>query len=161
MGLWFRNKEREFSKWLMGEAEAPFSFQRIARKNLLQAMFRESPFLARCDAKYSISDRVLELYRKLSLSTHTRGYRSFETVGRGHSGAIYNPKNFSRWFVSFWESYSLLSLIMFLRFPKLYLEYPTPWEAIVLGMQGTHVDMAKEILKVKRTSGSENSRRTS
>jgi len=56
MGIWFRNKERDFSKWLMGEAEAHFSFQGIARKNLLQAMFKESPFLARCDAKNSISD---------------------------------------------------------------------------------------------------------
>lgn len=146
LGLWFGYNEKEFEKWMYRLPGAPFAARGSFGRKWLVDLVSKSPKLKEGEVKYGLVDRLLKLYVELSASTHTRGYWSFETIGRRHSIAAYNPKNFEKWYKHFWAAYSLVSAILFLRFPDSYLQDHREWDHMASGMMGSDLRMVKKIL---------------
>jgi hypothetical protein len=146
LGLWFSYSKNEFEKWMYRLPRAPFPTTGFVGKKRLFDLVSKSPKLKECQMKYPVVDRLLKLYAELSASTHTRGYPSFETIGRGYPIATYNRENFAKWYKHFWAAYSLVSAILFLRFPESYLQDRQEWDHIASGMMGSDLRMVKETL---------------
>jgi hypothetical protein len=153
MGLWFSYNKEEFEKWMYHLRRAPFATSGFVGEKRLVDLISKSPKLKECEMKYHIVDRLLRLYDDLSASTHTRGYRSFETIARKRPVAAYNRENFAKWYKLFWATYSLVSAILFLRFPECYLRDRQEWDHIASGMMGSDLRMVEEICNARRGGG--------
>jgi len=146
LGIWFGYNKDAYLKWMYDQPEAPFARRGFFRKRWLVDLLNKTPTLKETNTRYQLADRLVSLYSRLSASTHTRGLVSFETIGRNKPVAAYNPRNFAKWYMHFWETYSLVSSILLLRFPKVYAEDSPEWEHIVSGMKGSDLNMVKSIL---------------
>lgn len=146
LGLWFSYSEKEFEKWMYRLPGAPFAARSFFRRKWLVDLVSKSPKLKECERLYGLVDRLLKLYAQLSASTHTRGYWSFETIGRRRPIAAYNSNNFAKWYKHFWVAYSLVSAILFLRFPDSYLQNRQEWDHVASGMRGSDLQMVRKIL---------------
>lgn len=153
LGVWFGYDNTGYRKWSLRMRESPFFTHGFFKERNLKAMFNKSALLKRSEERYQMSNMCVKLYRTLSSFTHTRGITSFETWGRRKPIATYNPKNFRRWYYALWSSYSLVSTILFFRFPNAYLLHKTKfekWEAMVTGMKGRNLAMVEELLSYKK-----------
>jgi len=119
LGLWFHNSYDLYEKWLKDTLDAPFKRRGYFRKRWLLQILSE-PSFKDFEQKYKLSDEVLDVFEKLSKSTHAKGKILHETYTRGDSVTRFRRDSFKQWFQNLCLVFDITSTALFLRYPNLF-----------------------------------------
>lgn len=121
LGLWFGFDRQSYEKWKNKDDDAPFKNRKFFRKAWVKELLTKRPF-RKYNEECNLVEHVWKLYQELSIEVHALEIKSHVTTASGDSVVRFNPMLFDKWYENMVSIFEIMSIILFLRYPRLMSE---------------------------------------